>query len=177
MKRMLGALIAVVLGATAFAGPFIGVELVPIGTPTKSHGPASHGPAANASFVVGWDSGNWIKTAFSFSDPFYLDGSYGISFSPLWNLTPSWRIGGAAVFGFEVEKLQLKSACWSVGVETVAKWRGVMGWLRLTFPMKVYSNKPFGGALITVGLGFDFLPCCIGEVPGCPDDLLGGGCP
>ena len=84
MKKLSIVLVTFLILASvaAYAGPFIGGEIVP-----------SDGPAVPY-FAIGWDSGSWIKTSITLSDPLIADGYYGLSVTPLYTLTPSFRIGG-----------------------------------------------------------------------------------
>jgi len=168
LRKLITCLMVVGLGTMALAGPFVGVEIVPTGGSPV---------AGKTNLAIGWDSGSWIKTTVSFSNPFYLNGSYGVSVSPLWSITPSWRIGGEARLGVALNNLRFTDACWSVGIETDVKWRGVLGWLIISFPLEISGNKPLSGALITFGVAYDLFPCCIAEEPGCPENILGSGCP
>lgn len=164
MRKLAIAAVMACLGWMGIAGPFVGVEIVPTGN--------NSGPAGLANFAVGWDSGTWIKTTFLFRNPFYFEGGYGISLSPLWGVTPSWRIGGVARFGFEIQRFRFISAGWAVGFETAVKWEGVLAWIQVTFPMDIHSDLPLGGAWLTIGVAFDFSPGGAG-LRSEPSDYLG----
>jgi hypothetical protein len=164
VNRILVALCLVVaLTGAVFAGPFIGVEIVPSGSYAAPY------------LAVGWDSGSWIKTTFSMNNPFVADGWYGLSVSPLYSLTPSWRIGGGATVWTQMCDWAFTDIRWAAGIEAVGKWKGVMGWVKFNLPMyEISSSAPFFGAWVVIGVAFDFFPCCISPTPVCPD--LGAGC-
>jgi hypothetical protein len=161
MKRLALLMFAVCMGSVAFAGPFVGFEIVPSG-----------GYAAPY-LAVGWD-GTWIKTTATLSNPLVADGWYGIGVAPLWNITPSWRLGGGINVWTNLCSWQFVDVMWSGSVEVVGKWRGILGWLKFNVPMEISPSAPLFGAWVVIGIGYDFFPCCPSVRPTCPD--LGGGC-
>lgn len=158
MKKLSIALVVllVLVGAAAYAGPFIGGEIVPSGT------------TATPYLAIGWDSGSWIKTSVTLSSPLTADGWYGLSVTPLYTLTPSFRIGGGASVWLETCGWAFNRSSWAVGAEIVGKWSGAMGWLRFNLPMSINPASTLLGAWIVVGFAFDMSPCGISPTPGCP---------
>jgi len=143
-------------GMAAYAGPFIGGEIVP-----------SEGTAVPY-LAIGWDSGSWIKTSLTLSNPLIADGYYGLSVTPLYTLTPSFRIGGGISVWLLMCDWQFTDAIWAVGPEVVGKWKGAMGWVRFNLPYQISSDAPLFGAWVVLGFAFDVSPCGISPTPGCP---------
>ena len=157
MKKLSIALVVllVLVGAAAYAGPFIGGEIVPSGGTGIPY------------LAIGWDSGSWIKTSVTLSNPLIANGYYGLSVTPLYTLTPSFRIGGGLSLWLQMCNWEFTTATWAVGAEVVGKWKGAMGWLRFNLPYQISSSAPLFGAWVVMGFAFDFSPCAISPTPGC----------
>jgi len=145
----------ILAGVAAYAGPFIGGEIVPSGSTAVTY------------LAIGWDSGSWIKTSVTLSNPLIADGYYGLSVTPLYTFIPSFRIGGGISVWLQMCNWQFRSATWAVGPEVVGKWKGAMVWLRFNWPDVIGPKDPLFGAWVIMGFTFDFSPCGISPTPGC----------
>lgn len=134
----------VAVGLTAAAGPFLGVEVVPTGDLGVPY------------LITGWDGG-WILTTVGFSDPFRATSWYMLNVSPMWNITPSWRIGGGLATWIKLSEWQIADLRWSTSVAVVGKIRGILGFIRFHIPMHgVPEDAPLFGVWLSMGFAYDF---------------------
>lgn len=167
MKRLIGVAVAVIaLGTAAFAGPFVLGELVP------SRG--TFRPYIGGGYDTGWSI---VSFTVSMEHALVLDGWYGLSVAPVWDVTGSGnvRIGGVVSGWVEVCSGVPTSSSVGMGGIGVARWQGINVFAKLLLFRSVSGSSVLFGLQPVVGLFFDFSPCCGTPPPGCGD--LGGDCP
>lgn len=153
-KILIGVAAALVLGAGALAGPFLGRSFALSENALRSY------------YTLGWDSGSGFLGGFGFTNAFQTDGSFFVSANSLLPLTFSWRLGAGLSLWWDVTDGQPTNARWAFGITGLFKQHWIILQVSLYLPLEELSlNRRLLGGWVVFSFKYDLCPRCFSPFP------------